>query len=420
MPNPASASPSDAGYLPGSAEYRRVSRALFLAGLATFATIYCTQPLLPLLADTFAVSPATSALSVSATTLALGAALLLLGPLSEAYGRVTIMHVSLFGSAVVTLLTAVVPTWAVLLVLRALLGLTVAGLPAVAVAYLREEIAPGARAQATGLYIGGTAIGGMLGRLVSGVLADVGGWRLAVGGIGALALACALAVRVLVPASRHFEPVPLRPADLTAMTRRVLVDPALLALYAIAFLTMGAFVGTYNAMGFRLAGDPYRLSVGVAGLVFVVYALGSVSSTYAGRQADRVGYRTVVPVAIVVMLVGLLLTLATPLPVVVLGLAVLTTGFFACHGVASGWVAARAAVGGPGAGQAGSLYLFGYYLGSSVAGTVAGMAWSRGRWPLVDALTVTLVALALVLALVLRRIPSLLEPKADDPGVVGM
>lgn len=397
---------------PGSPEYRRVTRALFVAGLATFATLHATQPLLPLLVHDFGVSPAESALSLSVTTLALGIALLVVGPTSEVLGRTRVMTISLFGSAAVGLACAVAPTWPLLLVLRGLVGLAVAGLPAVAVAYLREEIHPAAMASATGLYIGGTAIGGMSGRLLAGALADVGGWRLALAGIGAMAFACACYVRAVLPPSRHFVPVPPDHAVLWAMTRRVLSDPVLLALYALPFVTMGAFVACYNALGFRLAASPYSLSVGVAGLVFCCYALGSVSSARAGRLADRFGHRAVVPAALVIMLAGLLITLTGPLALVVAGVAVFTIGFFACHGVASGWVAARAAAGGPGAGQASALYTVAYYVGASLAGTAAGAAWSGWHWPGAVALCGALVVVGLALALWLRTTTPLHEPPA--------
>jgi YNFM family putative membrane transporter len=252
----------------------------------------------------------------------------------------------------------------------------------------------------------------MVGRLLAGGLADLGGWRLAVGGIGLLGLACAVLTRWLLPASRHFVAAPARPRRLLATTRRLLRDPALLALYGIGATLMGAFVAVYNAMGFRLAAEPYALSLGMAGLVFCVYPLGSLSSAYAGRLADRHGRRVVVPVACAVTAVGVVVTLARPLPVVVLGLAVMTVGFFAAHGVASGWVATRAHLGVGGTGQAASLYLFAYYLGSSVFGGVAGTAWGAGGWNPVVLLSLVLVLVGLGLSLALRRMPSLLEPAA--------
>ncbi|WP_338090860.1 MFS transporter [Planosporangium thailandense] len=395
--------PSQEGHRLGTREYRRLAIALFAAGIATFSSLYCTQPLLPLLQAAYRITPAQAALSVSATTLALGVGMLLVSPLSDAFGRVRFMRVALGATAVVGLACAVAPNWPVLLVLRAVQGLALAGLPAVAMAYLREEVHRQAHARAAGLYIAGTAIGGMLGRLVAGGLADVLGWRAAVGGVALLALACAVTVFALLPASRRFVAAPASPARLARLTGRLLTDPVLLALDGIGAALMGAFVAVFNALGFRLAADPYRLSAGVAGLVFLVYPIGSLASALAGRAAGRFGQRPVVPAGVVIMAAGGLLTLAGPLPLIIAGLAVLTFGFFAAHGVASGWVAARAQLGGGGTGQASALYLLAYYLGSSVFGALSGRAWSAGGWPAVTAMTVALTVAGGLLALALTR-----------------
>jgi MFS transporter, YNFM family, putative membrane transport protein len=395
------------GYRTGQRGYRRISVALFAAGVATFALLYSTQALLPEFPRAFDVSAAQSTLTVSLTTVGLGVALLLAGPLSEVVGRTRLIHSSLTASAVVGLACAAAPTWEALLGLRLLEGITLAGLPAVATAYLREELHPGTHARAAGLYIGGTALGGMTGRLVTGLVADLAGWRWALAAIGVVALGCAVAVRVLLPASRHFVAVPARPGALAAMTRRALSDPGLLALYGIGACAMGAFVAVFNAVGFRLTSTPFSLGLAAAGLVFLVYPLGSVGSIVAGRLADRFSRRAVVPVGCLLVVTGVLLTLPASLVAVVAGLAVTTVGFFAVHGVASGWVPTRAHAGGVAAGQAASLYLFAYYLGSSVFGSVTGQAWTVGGWPAVVLLACGLVAAGGLLSLFLLRLPSL-------------
>src|SRR3954447_11223894 len=413
----ASSGPAAAGHRVGDPEFRRIAVALFAAGLATFALLYTPQPLLPELSAAFGVSAAQSALSVSVCTLGLGAALLVVGPVSELVGRTPLMHASLLASSAVGLGCAFAPGWTALLVLRAVQGITLAGLPAVAMAYLREEVADESHARATGLYVGGTALGGMVGRLVSGGLADLGGWRGGTAGVGAPGLACGLTVAWLLPASRRFTAAPASLRALAATTAGVLRDPALLALYGLAATMMGGFVAVYNATGFRLAAPPYLLGVGLAGLVFCVYPLGSVGSAYAGRLADRHGRRAVVPAACLLTAAGLLVTLARPLPLVIIGLGVMTAGFFAAHGVASGWVAARAQLGAGGTAQAASLYLFAYYLGSSVFGGLAGAAWSAGQWPAVVLLASGLFAAGLLLALLLRRTRSLLERPGPGAAV---
>ncbi|TDW97955.1 MFS transporter [Kribbella sp. VKM Ac-2566] len=390
------------GYLPGDPEYRKLSVALFAAGLATFALLYSTQPLLPQLVDAFHVSPSQSAFSVSFATFGLGLALLIAGPASEALGRTNLMRWSVAATSVFALLSAFAPTWHLLLALRGLQGIAMAGLPAVAMAYLREEVHQDSHARASGLYIAGTAVGGMAGRLIAGGLSDLGGWRFATAGIATVGVLCAAVVWLLLPASRNFHPSAARPHDLF----RVLRDPALLALYGIAATAVGAFVAVYNGAVFRLSGSPYELSAGAAGLVFCVYLLGSAGSATAGTLADRYGRRAVVPVGCLITLAGVAITLAAPLPLIVLGLAVMTAGFFAVHGVASGWVPARAHASGVGTGQASSMYLFAFYLGSSVFGGLAGTAWSRAEWTGVAAEAGALFLVTLVLALLLKNVPS--------------
>lgn len=406
------------GHRPGTPELRRTSVALFLAGLATFAAVWTTQPLLPTLSTAFDLTPAQAALSVSGPTLALGLGLLMAGPLSDVRGRTWLVHSSLLAAGVVGLTCAAAWSWESLLALRTLQGFVLAGLPAVATAYLREELPPGAASRVTGLYVGGTALGGMSGRLLAAALAELGGWRTAVAGVALLVLACAAAVRWLLPSSQRFVPAPAHPAAVLRQLGRQLRDPVLLGLFAIGGLLMGAFVAVFNGLAFRLESPEFGLGTAVAGLVFLTYALGSVSSTLAGRwSAGPAGPRPVVPTATALAAAGVLLTTAAPLGVVVAGVALLVVGFFAAHGTVSGWVAARASLGVGGAGQAASLYLLAYYGGASVAGAAAGRAWADGGWPGVVTLALVLVGAALLVALALTRTRRLVPPPGPvEPG----
>jgi MFS transporter, YNFM family, putative membrane transport protein len=391
------------GYLPGQPGYRRIAVALFAAGVATFALLYSTQALLPELARSFSVSAAQSTLSLSLTTAGLGVALLAAGPASEVLGRTGLIRFSLIASGVVAVACAAAPSWNWLLILRLVQGVALAGLPAAATAYLREELHPGDFGRAAGLYIGGNALGGMAGRLLTGGVADALGWRWALAAVALLGLLCAGIVVLTLPRSRNFTPAPARPRHLALMLTSAVSDPGLLALYGIGASCMGAFAAVYNAMGFRLTSAPFNLSVGTAGLVFLVYAIGTVSSATAGRMAERFSRRAVVPVGCLITAAGTLLTLPGNLACIVVGLAVMTAGFFTVHGVASSWVPVRAHAGGVPSAQAASLYLFAYYLGSSVFGNLAGRAWTLGAWPAVVALALSLLLISGLLAAWLRR-----------------
>ena len=107
------------GHRAGSPELRRASLAVFLSGLAVFAMLYEPQVLLPELTRSFAVSPGAATLAVSVATAGLALGLLVLGPVSDRRGRTAILRTSLAGSVALAALLAVVPTWELLLVVRA-------------------------------------------------------------------------------------------------------------------------------------------------------------------------------------------------------------------------------------------------------------------------------------------------------------
>jgi MFS transporter, YNFM family, putative membrane transport protein len=384
----------------GDPGLRRVRLGLFAAGLATFALLYVPQPLLPLLSRAFGASPAAASLAMSAGTFALAVAVIPVSSLSEVLGRRRVMAVSVLAAAVLGLVAPLSPSLPVLIGIRVLQGFALAGVPATAMAYLAEEVDRADLGRAMGLYIAGNAIGGLSGRVVAGILAEHGGWRVATAGVSALALACGVAFAVLLPRSSFFTPSAPRLRALGATLGRNLADTRLLRLYLIGFAMMGAFVTVYNYLTFRLSGAPFDLSAGVIGALFTVYLVGTWSSTLAGRLADRAGRRVVLAAGVAVAIAGVALTLPSSLAVIVAGLVVLTAGFFAAHSVASGWVGGLAPVA---PAQASALYLCLYYTGSSVAGSAGGVFYARGGWPLTAAFAVALLAVALASAASLRR-----------------
>lgn len=392
------------GLARGTPAFRRAVGALSGAGFASFALLYCVQPLMPRFSVAFGVGPAAASLSLSLATAALALTMLAAGLSAEAWPRKPVMTVSLAVAALLALAAAAAPGWHGLLALRLLQGAAIGGVPALAMAYLAEEVAPSSLGFAMGLYIGGTALGGMSGRVLAGLLAHWADWRLALAGIGASGLAAALLVGLALPGSRHFRPrrgAGWR-AHLGALGRH-LGNPGLRALYAVAFLLMGSFVAVYNYTGYRLAAAPFALSQAAAGSIFVVYLLGVVASMGFGRLADRHGRGPALIAAVGLMLAGLGLTLPASLVSVTAGVAVLTVGFFGAHSTASGWVG-RLADGAQA--PAAALYLLCYYLGSSVVGSGAGLIWSRLGWPGLAAALTGLVVLALAAAAVPARGPA--------------
>ncbi|WP_446907701.1 MFS transporter [Klebsiella pneumoniae] len=333
----------------GTPQFMRVTLALFSAGLATFALLYCVQPILPVLSNEFGVSPASSSISLSISTAMLAVGLLFTGPLSDAIGRKPVMVTALLLAACCSLLSTMMTSWHGILIMRALIGLSLSGVAAV----------------------------GMSGRLLTGVFTDFFGWRVALAAISGFALAAAIMFWRILPESRHFRPTSLRPKTLLINFRLHWRDRGLPLLFIEGFLLMGAFVTLFNYIGYRLMMSPWSLSQAVVGLLSVAYLTGTWSSPKAGAMTVRFGRGPVMLGFTAVMLCGLLLTLFSSLWLIFIGMLLFSAGFFAAHSVASSWIGPRAR---RARGQASSLYLFSYYLGSSLAGTLGGVFWHHYGW----------------------------------------
>jgi YNFM family putative membrane transporter len=362
---------------PGGRGYRRMNVALFAAGLATFALLYSTQALLPAISAALGVTPTAASWTVSAATGALALAVLPLSALSERFGRQTMMTVSITVAALASLAMPFVPDLGTLVALRAVQGLALAGLPASAMAYLAEEVRAKALVGAVGLFVAGNSIGGMSGRILTGWVAQLWGWRPALGTVGAASVVCAVAFRLLLPKARHFTAVPVSPRTLARTVGDHLSNPLLRRLYAIGGLFMTVFGAVYTVIGYRLVGDPFGLPQGLAGSVFIVYLVGTASSAAAGRLVTRLGRRGALYAAVSTTAAGLLLSLSDALSLVLPGLVLITAGFFAGHAVASSSVSRTAQTG---RAQASALYQSAYYLGSSAGGALGAVAFHAAGW----------------------------------------
>lgn len=369
------------GHVPGSGEYRRLIVGLFFAGIATFAQLYSLQSVLPQIAEDLAVGPSTAALAVSAATLGLAAAVIPWSLVADRIGRVPAMAVGVITATVLGILAPLSGEITVLLAVRFAEGAALGAVPAVALVYLNEEVSRRHAAAAAGSYIAGTTVGGLSGRVVCGLVADLAGWRT---GVGVAAAVCALSAVLflwLAPRARGFLPSRLRATGGPGIRARLL-EPLRsrqqIALYAQGFLLMGAFVAVYNYLGFHLTEPPFGLPSWLVTLLFLAYLAGTLSSPWAGALASSVGRYPVLLGSIAVMSAGAVLMLTPSAAVVLAGLVLFTAGFFGSHAVASGWTPVAAPP--TSRSQASSLYYFAYYAGSSLFGWALGIVFGSASW----------------------------------------
>jgi MFS transporter, YNFM family, putative membrane transport protein len=402
MPTEQLSSPAWTGHSRGSAAYGRLLAALFCAGIATFAQLYSPQAVLPLISADLHIGAAAAALTISASTIGLAIGVIPWSTVADRIGRVRAISISVAVAAVVGLIVPFAPTFELLLAGRFLEGLLIGGVPAIAIAYLTEEIDPVHAARAAGTFVAGTTIGGLLGRVVSSPVAEVAGWR---SGIFTVAVLCGIAAFgfiKLAPGSQGF--IPSNRSGVNpegSLGHRLLANvrsPRQLALFAQGFLLMGGFVALYNFLGFRLTAAPFNLPPFVVSLVFVAYLAGTWASPRAGAEATRFGRKPVLLVSIATMAVGVAITLSGNVIIVLAGLVIATAGFFGAHSIASGWTGRSAPAG---KAQASSLYNLFYYGGSSLFGWFGGVAYEDYGWAAVAGTIVGLAIIAAVVAAVL-------------------
>ncbi|WP_346960241.1 MFS transporter [uncultured Arthrobacter sp.] len=398
-PDPAAAAQAGtsapAGHAKGSAAYRRILAGLAFAGVATFAQLYSTQAVLPLIASDLQVTAAEAALTISLATVGLAVTVLPWSFLADRIGRVRAMAWGISAATVLGLLAPLAPSLPVLLGLRLVEGMALGGIPAIAIAYLNEEINKAHAALAAGTYVAGTTLGGLAGRLVAGPVGELWGWRSAALAVSVMATAAAVLFLVLVPPARNFTAAAASGfrgalATLAGHGR----NPRLLAIYVQAFLLMGGFVAVYNYLGFRLSGEPFGLPATLISLIFLAYLSGTVSARWAAGLTLRFGRRNVLVAGTALMVAGLALTLTQLLALILAGLLLFTGGFFAAHSIGSGWTGVIASTG---RAQAASLYNLAYYLGSSVIGWAGGLLFQSLGW---TALALAVMGLACTTAVI--------------------
>ena len=387
----------------------RAMVAMLFVGLAIFSGLYSTQAMLPTFVEVLGFTPTEAALTVSAATGALALCIVPLSILSERFGRGRLLVIS---AVLATILAFAVPLVGenvlAIIAVRALQGAVLAGAPAVAMAWLSEELDEDILPRAMGLYIAGNTLGGIAGRLIPTGLLDFTGWRGALLGSAAVSAIFAILFVILLPKQENFRPKKLHfKAEIRAMINHWR-NLELGLLFLFAFLGMGAFVSMYNFITFRLI-HHFGLPVTLTGLVFLMYLAGTWSSARVGTIINKYGHSKTFVVSAVLYALGIVMTIG-PLPVLLAGMFIFTAGFFAAHSTASGWVGQAAATN---RAEASSMYLLCYYAGSSAVGAASGLVFEATSWTgFIAFISCFTVAVILIGAWLLKSTSRVKEPVA--------
>jgi predicted MFS family arabinose efflux permease len=361
----------------GMQQGRFKTLAIALAGFSAFLQLYSTQSLLPLLTQVFHASKVEVSLTVSATTLAVCLAAPFVGLMADRLGRRPLIALAALGLSIPTLLAATATSLSALIVWRFIQGLFIPAIFAATVAYISEEWPQPDVGRIMAAYITGNILGGVAGRLLSGLVADHLGWQSPFILLGCLNLLTGVLIGIGLPASRNFKHSP-ELKKLLVQARQTCFNRQLLPAYGVGFNILFANVSVFTYVNFYLVATPFHLNTQSLGLIFLVYLWGAIATPVVGRRMAQLGYSRMLAIAMAVACLGVLLTLWKSLWMVVLGLSLCAMGIFACQSVANSYVGA---VAGKAKASAAGVYVAFYYLGGSVGAILPGFAWHFGGWP---------------------------------------
>lgn len=403
---------------PSATSTRRTIVAVFLAGVSVFLVLYETQGLLPAIRGAYGIDAPTASLTVSATNVAMAVFLIPFSMLAPRIGHARQIAGGVILAAILALILPFMPSPELLIAVRFLQGVAIASVPATAMAYLSLRLPAKALPGAIGVYIAGNTIGGLASRLLTGLAAEGLGWHGGLAFTAAVSLVFGLIVVWLlrhdlfttsrVIAARESSatelesattPEPSATAETAQPPRRAIIPlgSGLWRIYLTGFLCMIVFGGSFTMLGTRLQHDPWRLSEGAVALFFLIYLVGTVVTTYYGRLATKLSRTSLTLIGMVTALVGAGLTLVDNLPVIVIGMSLLTGGFFLGHTGAS--ASASASRPGVDSTRSAAIYLTVYYLGTSLGAWLSAVLFTDFAWPGVVVMCMTSLFAVLILTL---------------------
>lgn len=357
--------------------FRIIRNCMLISGLSVFAQLYLFQPMLSELQASFGVSLATGSLAVSASTIGMATGLFLFAFKADTFKRERLMSLSLILSALLTITSAFMSHFVLLLLLNFLKGIALSGVSAVALAYLSDEIEPGKIGLAISLYLSGNTIGGMTGRVAGSLLAGWGGWQQAVWVIGITSLLLGFLFYWKIPASSQVSQNSISIREKLQQMRDLLSKRLFIGMYLIAALAMGVFVSVYNYISIQLESPRYGLPHQMIAMIFVMYLTGVAGSIIVGKLSDKYRPERLLRYSLILLGAGLSMLLIPRLWALIAGLGILTFAFFSTHTIASRIVSVNAS---RSKSSATSIYWLSYYAGSSIIGSLTGIILTRFGW----------------------------------------
>lgn len=344
---------------------------------AVVTNIYCTQPVLPLIASDMRVPVSTVNLVAGAALLGFATGLALLLPMGDRFDRRKLVLGQIALAFCFALAAAFAPSiWALI---GASFGLgMVCCVPQQLVPFAAVMSPPHERGLNVGTVVSGIMLGILLGRTISGVVGEAYGWR------AVYALEAAFMIPVWFIAAKLLPPgVPSSnlsyPRLLASLWPLMRDNSPIRQSMMVQALLWACFNAFWVNLAGLLANGPWQLGSAWAGGFGIIGAMGAFAASYGGRAADKVGCRKVIGASVgIVTLAYLLLAGAqTSLVLLVVGVIVLDIG------VQAGLVANQTrafAVDPKAQGRINSLYMTATFVGGAIGATVSGWLMAQFGW----------------------------------------
>ncbi|MCL1090906.1 MFS transporter [Shewanella profunda] len=388
----------------------RLMWALCVASVVVYINLYLMQGMLPLIAEHFAVSGSKATLILSVTSFSLAFSLLIYAVISDRIGRHTPIVVSLWLLALSNILLIWTPDFNGLLLVRLLQGVVLAAVPAIAMAYFKEQLSPNTMLKAAGIYIMANSIGGIAGRLLGGMMSQFLSWQASMWLLFLVTLVGVALTSYLLPSGADAQAMSQAQSEPKLLSKRArliqdfygfshhLTDPQMRLVYAIGGLTFMMMVNQFSFIQLHLMAQPYEWSRFQATLIFLCYSSGTIASYFTAKWLAKFGQHKLYQWSWCLMLLGSLLTLFDTTLTICAGFLMTACGFFLTHSCCNSFVAMRAS---RDRAKATSLYLCCYYLGAALGGPYLMMFWHEALWRGVVMGSLTLLAL---IALAITRL----------------
>ncbi|WP_300395340.1 MFS transporter [uncultured Psychrobacter sp.] len=365
-----------------------------LIGMFAFLQVYSIQAILPVLMAYFSATEVQAGMVVGATILAIAIMSPFLGMLSDAVGRKSFVVGALLFLTLPTALIAQSTTIEWIGLWRFIQGLSVPGITVVIIAYIGEEFEGSSVTELMSFYVSGSVLGGFMGRFLLGHLHEFFGWRQAYYVLAILTLISALWVAKTLPSSKHFAANPnFRSAIQTLGSH--LVNRYVVTACLLGACVLFSLVGCFTFINLYLADTPYNLGTGALANIFAVYLIGVIITPLSTILLRRFGSARTIIVAVIISMLGVLLTLATPLWLIVIGLGVMSSGVFVTQSATISYIAVNVK---QGRSLASGLYYLFYYAGGTVGAWLCSLAYVYGQWQFTVWLLLFVQVLALLIA----------------------